>query len=71
MLQRRLISSWAEVMDDAVVQSTGNIFVSNQTLVVEIINSAIQAELMMKRKAIVERLNRHVGARVVVDVKIT
>lgn len=68
MLQRRLISAWPEVMDDVVVKNTGRINISNQTLNVEIINSALRAELMMRRNDIVERLNNHVGVRVVVDV---
>ena len=68
LLQRRLMSAWPEVMDDVVVQNTGRIYVSNQTLNVEINNSALKAELLMRRKDIVERLNRHVGVRVVSDV---
>lgn len=68
MLKRRLISAWPEVMDDVVVKNTGRIFVSNQTLNVEINNSALRAELLMRRNDIVERLNNYVGVRVVVDV---
>ena len=68
LLQRRLISAWPEVMDDVVVKNTGRIFVSNQTLNVEINNSALRAELLMRRNDIVERLNNYVGVRVVVDV---
>ncbi|MBR6980410.1 MAG: DUF721 domain-containing protein [Prevotella sp.] len=68
LLKRRLISAWPEVMDDVVVKNTGRIFVSNQTLNVEINNSALRAELLMRRNDIVERLNNYVGVRVVVDV---
>ena len=68
LLQRRLISAWPEVMDDVVVKNTGRIYISNQTLNVEINNSALRAELLMRRNDIVERLNRHVGVRVVADV---
>ena len=53
LLQRRLISAWPEVMDDVVVKNTGRIFVSNQTLNVEIDNSALRAELLMRRNDIV------------------
>lgn len=67
-MQRRLISAWDEVMDDVVVQNTGKVYVSNQTLHVEINNSALRAELLMRRNDIVERLNNHVGVRVVTDV---
>ena len=67
-MQRRLISAWDEVMDDVVVQYTGRIYVSNQTLHVEINNSALRAELLMRRNDILERLNSHVGVQVVTDV---
>ena len=50
LMQRRLISAWDEVMDDVVVQNTGKVYVSNQTLHVEINNSALRAELLMRRK---------------------
>lgn len=69
LLQRRLVAAWPDVMGVAVTRNTGNIFISNQTLVVEINNSALRAELSMMRKDIAERLNRHVGAHVIVDVK--
>ena len=68
LLQKRLIEAWPEVMDDVVVKYTGRIYVSNQTLNVEINNSALRAELLMRRNDIVEKLNRHVGAHVVTDV---
>ena len=68
LLQRRLIEAWPEVMDDVVVKYTGRIYVSKQTLNVEINNSALRAELLMRRNDIVERLNGHVGAHVVTDV---
>ena len=68
LLQKRLIEAWPEVMDDVVVKYTGRIYVSNQTLNVEINNSALRAELLMRRNDIVEKLNRHVGAQVVTDV---
>ena len=68
LLQKRLIEAWPEVMDDMVVKYTGRIYVSNQTLNVEINNSALRAELLMRRNDIVERLNGYVGAHVVTDV---
>ena len=68
LLQKRLIEAWPEVMDDVVVKYTGRIYVSNQTLNVEINNSALRAELLMRRNDIVERLNGYVGAHVVTDV---
>ncbi|MBQ4295250.1 MAG: DUF721 domain-containing protein, partial [Prevotella sp.] len=36
---------------------------------VKINNSALRAELSMMRSEIVEKLNSHVGARIIVDVR--
>ena len=48
---------------------TGDIFISNQTLMVKINNSALRAELSMMRTQLVNRLNQHVGVRVIADLK--
>ena len=69
MLQRRLIDSWGEVAGSVVARYTGDIFISNQTLMVKINNSALRAELSMMRTQLVNRLNQHVGVRVIADIK--
>ena len=69
LLQRRLIDSWGEVAGDMVAKYTGDVFISNQTLMVKINNSALRAELSMMRTQLVNRLNQHVGARVIADIK--
>ena len=69
LLQRRLVGAWPEVMGKGVERHTGQVFISNQTLWVKINNSALRAELSMMRSDIVEKLNSHVGARIIVDVR--
>ena len=69
MLQRRLIDSWGEVAGPVVARYTGDIFISNQTLMVKINNSALRAELSMMRAHIVQRLNNHIGVMVIADIK--
>ncbi len=69
LLQRRLIDSWEVVAGPVVAQFSGDIFISNQTLMVKINNSALRAELSMMRTQLVNRLNQHVGARVIADIK--
>ena len=69
LLQRRLMAAWGEVMGDMIAKYTEKTFIDNQTLVVKINNSALRAELSMMRSDIVNRLNQHVGARVIVDVR--
>ncbi|MBP5387577.1 MAG: DUF721 domain-containing protein [Prevotella sp.] len=69
LLQRRLINSWDEVMGPNIARYTEQVFISNQTLMVEINNSALRAELSMMRAHIVQRLNNHIGVMVIADVK--
>lgn len=69
LLQHRLVNAWDEVMGPLVSRYTRKKYISNQTLIVIIDNSALRAELSMMRSQVVEKLNSHVGARVIVDVK--
>lgn len=69
LLQRRLINSWGEVMGPLIARHTEQVFISNQTLMVRISNSALRAELSMMRTQIVNKLNDHVGVRIIADVR--
>ena len=69
LLQRRLINSWGEVMGPLIARHTDQVFISNQTLMVRISNSALRAELSMMRTQIVNKLNDHVGVRIIADVR--
>ena len=70
LLQRRLIDSWGEVMGPVIAKYTEQVFISNQTLMVKINNSALRAELSMMRTQIVRLLNDHIGVMVIADVKL-
>ena len=69
LLQHRLLSSWGEVAGAAIARQTGQVFITNQTMMVKINNSALRAELMMMRSEFVRRLNGHVGAQVIADIR--
>ena len=69
LLQHRLVESWPEVAGAAIARYTGQVFISNQTLMVKINNSALRAELSMMRAQYVKRLNDHVGVRVIADIR--
>ncbi len=69
LLQRRLIDAWPEVAGQMVMNYTSNVFISNQTLMVKIDNSALRAELSMMRTQLANKLNQHVGAYVISDIK--
>ena len=67
--QHHLISSWGEVMGNGILTYTGELFIKNQTLWVKINSSVLRQELSIGRNQIVRRLNEHVGAQVITDVK--
>lgn len=63
--EQRLMTLWPEVMGRGIAAYTGNMYVRQRVLYVEIRSAALRANLMMGRKALVERLNNAVGARVI------
>jgi predicted nucleic acid-binding Zn ribbon protein len=67
--QHRLISSWGDVMGKGIYNYTGDVFIKNQTLYVKIHSSVLRQELTTGRKNIVKRLNEHVGAQVITDIR--
>ena len=66
--QYRLIQSWSAVMGEAINRYTGNIFIKNQTLHVQITSPAVRQNLLMEHRSIVRRLNEYVDAQVIEDV---
>lgn len=69
LLQRRLLSSWEEVAGPTISRLTKDKYIQNQTLVVKILNPSMRQDLSMMRQEIVNRLNEHVGAKVIFDVR--
>ena len=67
--QYRLVSSWGDVMGRGIYTYTGDIFIKNQTLFVKITSSVLRQELTTGRQNIVKRLNDHVGAQVITDIR--
>ncbi len=70
LLQRRLISAWDEVAGDIVAMYTEDKQIRNQTLWVKIVNPAVRADLQMRRSALVAKLNAHIGAQIITDIRI-
>ncbi|MBR4388442.1 MAG: DUF721 domain-containing protein [Prevotella sp.] len=69
LLQHRLVESWDVVVGPVVSRYTGQKFISNQTLMVQVLNPALRADLSMMRQKLVKRLNDTVGAYVISDIK--
>ena len=66
--QHRIIEAWPAVMGNLVQKYTGDIFIKNQNLHVQITSPAIKQNLMMEHRALARKLNEHVGAQVIEDI---
>lgn len=65
----RVIAAWPEVMGEAITRYTGNIFIKNQVMCIQIKSPALKANLMMSREQLVAKLNAYVGAQVIQSIK--
>lgn len=70
LMQKRTVDAWDVVMGRTIARYSGDKFIRNQTLFVKILNPALRQDLSMMRAQIVRRLNEHVGAQVITDVKL-
>ena len=69
LLQRRLIDAWPVVAGEAVARYTTGLRIQNQTLCVSLSAPALRADLSMCRQELVKRLNAHVGAQVICNIR--
>ena len=67
--QRRLLTSWDEVVGEPIARYTSERFIKNQTLYVTVHNPALRADQSMGRSLLVKRLNERAAAQVIVDIK--
>ena len=66
----RLMAAWPVIVGDKMNKYTQNLTIKGQTLWAEVKSPVVRQELMMRREELVELLNKEVGARVIVDIKI-
>ena len=69
LLQRRLVEAWPKVAGELVARYTREAVIRNQTLYVRLSSPALRADLSMQRQQLVLRLNAHVGAQVINDIR--
>lgn len=68
LLERRLITSWKDVMP-AAEPYTESIEIRNQTLWVKISSPALKNDLLMQRTELTQLLNSKVGANIINDIR--
>lgn len=66
--EHRLVSLWPEVVGDIVSRNTGDIYIRNGVLYVQIKSAPLRYTLVYKRKILVDLLNKKVGATVIHDI---
>ena len=69
LLQKRLVETWPDVAGEAIARYTTGLNIQNQTLFVRLSIPALRADLSMRRQEFVSRLNSHVGAQVIADIR--
>lgn len=69
LLQKRLIEAWPEVAGEAIARFTTGVTIYNQTLFVRLSVPALRADLSMRRQEFVKKLNAHVGAQIITDIR--
>lgn len=66
--EQRLLSAWPEIMGEGISGYTKGLFIRNQVLYVHLTSSVLRNDLMMCREILVDKLNKHVGAQVIVNI---
>ena len=69
LLQMRLIDAWPLIAGETVASYTKDVYIRNQTLYVRLSAPALRADLSMRRQELTRKLNAHVGAQVISDVR--
>lgn len=69
LLQKRLVESWPEIAGPAIARYTTDVKLFNQTLYVSLSMPALRADLSMRRQEFIQRLNAHVGAQIIADIR--
>ena len=55
----KLVNAWPEIVGEVISSYTGNIYIKNQILHVDIKSPALRQELLMRRSSLKDKLNKH------------
>lgn len=68
LAERRLISSWEEVMGKMIANHTKDLFIKHKQLFVTLDSSALRNELSLAKTKIVQMLNTSAGQEVINEI---
>ncbi len=68
LAERRLISSWENVMGAMIAKHTTDLYIKHQQLFVTLDSAALRNELSLAKTKIVKMLNDQAGSQVIVEV---
>jgi len=68
MNEKKLISSWNEVMGKMIANHTTDLYIKNKQLFVSLDSAALKNELLLAKSKIVEMLNKSAGIEIINDV---
>jgi len=66
--ENALINSWESIMGRSVARATGNIYLQNQTLFIELNSSVVRHQLQMMKSGIIDALNKNAGEILIKDI---
>ena len=67
--EKELIHSWGEIMGEPIAKRTSKIFIKDHTLFVALTSAPLRQELQMAKNKVLALLEKHLGRRVINDVK--
>lgn len=70
LLEKQLVECWPVVMGPSVARLTRRVELNNGVLFVYLNSAALKAELFICRRELVNKLNEHVGSKVIEEVRL-
>lgn len=69
LMEYRVVQAWPEVAGEAISHYTGNLFVKNGVLNVQIKSAPLRQNLSMAQSTLTQKLNEAVGANVIHSIR--
>ena len=70
VVETQAITSWNKVVGKRIAEISQAVKIENNILFVKVLHSSWRNELLYQKKAIIDRLNKTIGKRVVEDIRL-